>query len=472
MSRCARVLAVLLVAGVCGSCAAETGPQDEAAPAGRSSNAAADVASSVRIRVLAEMSPTLNALERVAREQAPATGRSVELVRRDHAGVVAALWPAVGAAQDHFDLLIVPHRLVGRLVEDEAIQPLDTWLMDPSVFQPGVFDPAADLFAGWWRELSWYRGRAYGYPFLIRATSLWYREDLFGDEDEAVAFERRFRRPLMFPRTPSELQDVAGFFHRPAEQLYGTVVVGRGGSLWSEWLQYAAMFGARVLDSRTGDSYGDIVVNSPEAITATEFQAALRRTSVPGAEPLTDQEAVGAFSQRAIAAAVLRHDLVFTGEQPNAVRGPGGLGYAPAPHAPRSGMTVEGQTFLIPRRAAHAREAFEFMQWALSHDTQAALLVNGGLAVRPSGFADPTVTALPRQYQSRPFMQILQFPKLFDGITLEPTPTVPEAEEIANTVAEFLSRILAGEATARDGLYDAARRIERLIDGKAKRRFR
>jgi multiple sugar transport system substrate-binding protein len=169
---------------------------------------------------------------------------------------------------------------------------------------------------------------------------------------------------------------------------------------------------------------------------------------------------------------VLRHDLVFTGEPPAAVRGPGGLGYAPAPHAPRSGMTVEGQTFLIPRRAAHAREAFEFMQWALSHDTQAALLLNGGLAVRPSGFADPKVTALPRQYQSRPFMQILQFPKLIDGITLEPTPTVPEAEEIANTVAEFLSRILAGEATARDGLNDAARRIERLLDGKAKRRFR
>jgi methyl coenzyme M reductase subunit C len=69
-------------------------------------------------------------------------------------------------------------------------------------------------------------------------------------------------------------------------------------------------------------------------------------------------------------------------------------------------------------------------------------------------------------------MQILQFPKLFDGITLEPTPTVPEAEEIADTVSEFLSRILAGEATARDGLNEAARRIERLLDGKAKRRFR
>ena len=31
--------------------------------------------------------------------------------------------------------------------------------------------------------------------------SLWYREDLFEDEDESTAFERQFGRPLALPRT-------------------------------------------------------------------------------------------------------------------------------------------------------------------------------------------------------------------------------------------------------------------------------
>ena len=108
----------------------------------------------------------------------------------------------------------------------------------------------------------------------------------------------------------------------------------------------------------------------------------------------------------------------------------------------------------------------------LSHETQAALLLNGGLAVRPSSFADAKVTALPRIYQSRPFMQILQFPKLLEGVSLEPTPTVPEADQIADAVSDSVSRILAGEMSARGGLNEAARRIEQLLNGKAKRRLR
>ena len=42
------------------------------------------------------------------------------------------------------------------------------------------FVPQQDLFAGWWRATSWYRGNPYGYPFLARAMSLWYRSDLVG----------------------------------------------------------------------------------------------------------------------------------------------------------------------------------------------------------------------------------------------------------------------------------------------------
>ena len=232
------------------------------------------------------------------------------------------------------------------------------------------------------------------------------------------------------------------------------------------------MFGARMLDSRTGDSYGDIVVNSPEAITATEFHAALRRTSVPGAEPLTDQEAVGAFfatgdCRRGAAPRPGVHRRTASrsarpwrsGLRSRAARSP--LGHdRRRPDVPDS----------TPGRPRARSVRIHAMGAVARHASRAAAQWRTGRP--PIGLRRPEGDGLPRQYQSRPFMQILQFPRLFDGITLEPTPTVPEAEEIADTVSEFLSRILAGEATARDGAERSRAPHRTPARRQAKRRFR
>ena len=422
-----------------------------------------------RLSVLGEASTSLAAFERTKTTYEIAAGISVEIVRRDHAGIIADLQGKTAPAT--YDLLIVPSHMIGELVEKAYVQPIDVFLKDPSSYDPKLFDSEKDILPGWWSQVSWYRGRPYGYPFQLRPISLWYREDLFEDEDESLAFERQFGRPLAFPRNASELEQVAAFFHRPQDGLYGTVIAGRSRSLASEWLMYAAMFGARILDTSTSDAYGDILVNSPQAVRATEFFLSLLRFSPPEARRYAAMDAVRAFESRHIAVGLMRHDLAFVGPEPNRERRIGGIGYAPPPIQPDLLTPVEGDTFLIPR-TAHAREAFAFMQWALSQDAQVAQTVNGGLAARPSTFTDSRVTALPRMYPSLPSMQILMFPRLVMPSVTMLTPKVAEADRLLEAMQSELTRIVAGEETPKAGLDRVAVCMGQILQRKAKLRYR
>ena len=62
-----------------------------------------------------------------------------------------------------------------------------------------------------------------GLPYHDGPECLIYRRDLFEDEAEQAAFQAQYGRPLQVPQTWAEFQEVARFFHRPAQGLYGTV---------------------------------------------------------------------------------------------------------------------------------------------------------------------------------------------------------------------------------------------------------
>jgi len=437
----------------------------------RSSPAASQPAATPQrvLRLLAENSPQLAAFEKITNQYEATAGIRIQIDRRDDAG-----GPREDAGQPaKYDVLIAPHRRIGQLVERDEVQPIDEFLADPSLYNAQLFDPHKDGFAGWWPELSWYHGHAYGYPFALHPASLWYREDLFDDEDEANAFEQRVGRPFAFPRRPAEVEQIAEFFHRPQQGLYGTIVHGRPGpSLVYEWLAYAAMFGARILDAVSSDAYGDIVVNSPEAIRATEFLVGLVRYAPADAVKYTEREAVRALERRRIALAVMRHDLAIAGSGDAEVRAGGGIGYLPLPSVSGGAVTVvDGETFLIPRGTAQAREAFALMQWASSHDAQVTQILNGGLSVRPSSFNDPRVTALPKTRQSSPYMQIWMVPKLAAPDRLVSAPRIVEADQIAEAMSSTLSQVLAGAVTPKSGLDDIAMRLAQILKGRAKLRY-
>ena len=270
-----------------------SGPLEEAGsstvPAGSAQPAQPSAQRGPTIRVLAPESRPLAAVEQLKTSHEENTGVRVEITKR--AGMQDVLTEVdheLASRRGTYDLVLVPNRALGRLVEGGYVRSLEAYLGDRMSPEDERFVPEKDLFPRWWRATSWYRGKPYGYPFLARAMSLWYRSDL-SDEEEADAFYTKYRHPMNASTTWDEYEHIAEFMHRPASGRYGAVVVGAPeDALWDLWTQYAYSFGARILDAGGPDEYGDIVVNSPEALRATEFYVKLLRFSPPGAATYTE----------------------------------------------------------------------------------------------------------------------------------------------------------------------------------------
>src|ERR1700694_5101164 len=102
--------------------------------------------------------------------------------------VVAEMDREFSSGNVTYDLAIVPHRLLGKYVAKGYVMPIDRYLEDRKLVDPAVFNPEKDLLPGWWREISWYQNRPYGFPFMALTMYTWFRRDLFDDRAEQTNF--------------------------------------------------------------------------------------------------------------------------------------------------------------------------------------------------------------------------------------------------------------------------------------------
>jgi multiple sugar transport system substrate-binding protein len=147
------------------------------------------------------------------------------------------------------DLMLVLTDWLPELIQRGGLLPLDGYLAD---------NPPADWPHGWSESVLGLQrdaqGRTYALPYHDGPEMFHYRTDLFLDPAEQARFQRQYQRPLRVPETWNEFVDVARFFTRPNDGMYGTVVAGlndghntvydfmihlwsRGGQLFDEQLQ-------------------------------------------------------------------------------------------------------------------------------------------------------------------------------------------------------------------------------------------
>lgn len=80
-------------------------------------------------------------------------------------------------------------------------------------------------------------GNHYFVPFHANAQIGYYRKELFEDAAEQAAFKEKYGYDLAPPATIDQIRDIAEFFTRPAENLYGLT------ANWGEGQGYAAFIG-------------------------------------------------------------------------------------------------------------------------------------------------------------------------------------------------------------------------------------
>jgi multiple sugar transport system substrate-binding protein len=114
-----------------------------------------------------------------------------------------------------------------------------------------------------WKEISWYGGKAYGFPFTALTMYEWYRSDLMNDPKEKEGFKAKYGYELANAKDWKQYRDIAEWFTRPDQGLYGTAIQGkRHEALWYEWLNFLYSFGGDMLETKSGSECGPVIVNS------------------------------------------------------------------------------------------------------------------------------------------------------------------------------------------------------------------
>lgn len=389
------------------------------------------------------------------------SGIRVEVLHQNDRAIMAALDHPPSSKRPPLDIIVVRHRLLGMLVEKNQVQPIEAFLSDPSLHN-SRFHPQKQLFADWWQELSSYGNHIYGYPFTGLTAYLCYRKDLLEDPANQHKFEARYHRKLAPPVTWQEYMQLAEFFNRPQEHFYGTYIQGKQGlALWYEWLNYIYSYGGNILNTKHGWETGDVVVNSPQNVAATEQYVKLIQYSPPDTLKFGWGEAQSSLQEGHVFMGILWSDQAPFLEDPKVSNVAGKIGYSLIPSANGSPFSqMEGLTYLIPSESQHPREAYKFLEWAMSAQVQTAQTLHGSDSLRMSTYNDPQVKSLP---YTTAFLKSIPVARA--------KPTIPQSPQMTEAMEQHLFEIISGHTTAQEGLDQLAIELRHILGDKVQLRY-
>ena len=219
--------------------------------------------------------PPLEAMKKLAPEFEKRTGIKVEIEMYEASETASKVMLDLNSKRGRYDFILQQHRNVGKFVTNDHVEPIEQFMTSATLRDPD-FKPEEQLYQGLWKEISWYDGKAYGFPFTALTMYDWYRSDLLGDPKEKEGFKAKYGYDLGPAQDWKQYRDIAEWFTRPDQGLYGTALQGkRHEALWYEWLNFLYSHGGDMLEVKSGSECGPVIVNSPQAIAATEYYKSL-----------------------------------------------------------------------------------------------------------------------------------------------------------------------------------------------------
>ena len=231
-----------------------------------------------------------------------------------------------------------------------------------------------------------------GLPYHDGPECLIYRTDLFGDPAEQAAFRALHDRALEPPTSWEAFTQIAEFFQRPDQGLFGTTFAaypdghntvfdfclqlwGRGGELW--------------------DDHGRIQFVSTEAVAALEYYRSMltnERAVHPRSAEFDSVAAGKAIADGEVAMAINWFGFAaFAAAHPSSnVRGK--IDIAPIPTTSGAGLSLNSYWILaIAAGTPHPTIAYEFLKFCATPAMDLLLTNTGGIGCRRSTWADPTL---------------------------------------------------------------------------------
>ncbi|MEO1457492.1 MAG: extracellular solute-binding protein, partial [Pseudomonadota bacterium] len=241
------------------------------------------------------------------------------------------------------------------------------------ILKPELF-PAASLAR--YGEYPDGSGKFWGLPVNQDAYGFMYRRDLFEDSTEQAAFKEKYGRDLTVPQTYQEAKEVAEFFTRPDQDMYGWGQMGgreydfattaSNSFLWS--------FGGELYNPETFEVKG--YLNSPASVDGVQAFVDMFQYGPPGSQNWGWDEVNAAFQQGKLAMAMQWY--YFNGSNADASVNPHAehTGFGNLPGAVgRDGLfrrqfSVGGQGMGINGYSGKIETLTKFMEWYFQPEQQ------------------------------------------------------------------------------------------------------
>ena len=194
------------------------------------------------------------------------TGIKVNVIQEPWDSFLTRFSTEMAAKGDTWDMVVGDSQWLGQ-------GSTEGWYVNMTDFLvgEGIADTVTEATLTYYGEYPGASGQYWAFPTEGDANGWVYRKDLFEDPDEMAAFEAEYGYPLDIPENYDQFYDIANFFTRPDEGLYGVAIYGSNeyDSLTMGVQNTMFTYGGRWQNPDTNEVMG--YTNSPESIAGVQM---------------------------------------------------------------------------------------------------------------------------------------------------------------------------------------------------------
>jgi len=302
--------------------------------------------------------------------------------------LVDALFTRQGLKDGTWDIAFIVTDWIAEAVESGALVDIAPFMRrQPIPDYPDGWSPALIRFQQFGDAI-------YGVPYHDGPECFIYRRDLFEDPAERAAFAALHGYPLGVPRTWREFEEIARFFTRPDQGLYGTIFAAYPdghNTVYDFCLQ---------LWSRGGeltDANGVPTLDTPAAVAGLDFYRRMvndRSVTPPGLEEIDSVKSGELFASGTVATMVNWFGFAAVCQQPGcSVKDKVAVAPLPVGEGARSASLNVYWLLGVGSGSRHKAEAYAFLRHVSLPEMDKVTTLEGGIGCRRSTWRDSEVNA-------------------------------------------------------------------------------
>jgi multiple sugar transport system substrate-binding protein len=267
----------------------------------------------------------------------------------------------------------------------------------------------------------------FGLPFHDGPECLIYRKDLFENETEKENFKKQFGYELATPKTWQEFAQIATFFNRPEQNLYGAVFANYpdGHNMVFDFSLQLWTRGGSLLNKKN-----QIDIHNEAAIKALDFYRKMvndKNAVHPKSREFGSVEAGLAFAEGQAAMAINWFGFASMAEviEESKVKGKIDITSLPSDPGYKTASLNVYWLYTIGSGSKHQKLAYDFLRFATTPESDKLLTTEGGIGCRKSTWKDAEINTLIPFYHK---LEMLHE----NALTLPQTPIWPKVAELVD----------------------------------------